>query len=176
MHMSVARDLTGWIIAWGGTDSFYSIAVVGVDIDWDGIPDITANLAGPTGIFRGHPIDTPDPLDPGHFNRINTEIVSMTLTGGGITLTAGDGIGNLANNGPLYSPGNVIEKIGDPTRADSFFFFSFTIQTPLGLLHSNTPVTVTASGGITEVPPIANPSVFSYCSPQALYDVFGVPA
>ena len=159
----------------GGTDSFYSIAVVGVDIDWDGIPDITANLAGPTVIFRGHPIDTPDPLDPGHFNRINTEIVSMTLTGGGITLTAGDGIGNLANNGPLYSPGNVIEKIGDPTRADSFFDVSFTIQTPLGLLHSNTPVTVTASGGITEVPPIDTPYVFSYCAPHALYDVNNVP-
>ena len=153
------------------TDNFYSTAAIGVDLDFDGFVDIPAVLSGPTTIFRGFPFDTPDPLDPGHFNQINTEIVSMNLIGSGMTLTAGDGIGNLGSDGSLYSPGAVVEQPGDPTQAESFFDVFFQIQTPLGLLHNNDPARMAAV--IDRVPPGTTYRYFG--PPILLFDEYGIP-
>lgn len=154
-----------------GTDSFNSIATIGVDIDFDNIADFNAVLQGPTTIYRGNPINTPDPLDPGHFNQIDTEIVSMTLTGVGMTLTAGDGTGNLSNDGPLHSAGNIIEQAGNPFMADSFFdvFFEFDIPgIPLvPTLHNTDPLRVRAV--IDRVPPINTPYIYILAPPISAY-------
>ena len=155
-----------------GTDSFPSVAMILVDIDFDGIPDIRAVLSGPTIIFRGNPIDTPDPLDPGHFNQINTELVDMYLTGGPLKLFAGDTIGNLVNDGPLYSPGALVEKPFNPALADSFFDVFFQVLTPFGLLHNNDPLRVTAV--IDRVLPGNIPYIYQG-PPILLYDGYDEP-
>jgi hypothetical protein len=156
-----------------GSDSFPSTATIGLDLDFNGTPDLIVDLSGPTTIFRGNAIDTPDPLDPGHLNHIDTEIVSMTLTGGGFTLTAGDGVGNLLNDGPLHSPGAIDEQAGNPSLADSFFdvFFQIT-PTPFGPLHNIAPHRVVAV--IDRIPPIGIPYTF-IGAPIDLVDVNNIP-
>ncbi|MEK8018587.1 MAG: Calx-beta domain-containing protein [Candidatus Parabeggiatoa sp.] len=91
-------------------------------------PDCRGNglkmkLRGPTTIFRG----------PEKDDTIQTEMVSLELiSGDGFTVRAGDGMGNLENDGPLYSPGAIIEQDSDPALADSFFDVYFEIETPDG--------------------------------------------
>jgi hypothetical protein len=59
------------------------------------------------------------PVD-GHLDVIDTEIISMCLTGEGVTLRAGAG----QQQGPgllAHSLGAIAEEAGDSTLADSFF-------------------------------------------------------
>ncbi len=88
-------------------------------------------------------------------HHIDTELVSLSLTGAGLTLTAGDGIGNGLSDGPLGSLGRITEQGGDPMLADSFFDIFFDIQGaplgPLGPLHNNSPCRMEAV--IDRVPP-----------------------
>src|SRR6266849_5321522 len=75
-----------------GTDSFVSRADHAVIVlDGGGVISLS-NLTGITRVFRGNPVG-PEPL------HIDTEMVSLSLMGGGETLHAGDGIGNLLNDG-----------------------------------------------------------------------------
>ena len=107
---------------------------------------------GPTTVWRGPGTTIPD-------HHIDTELVALTLTGGGLTLTAGDGMGNGLSDGPLFSPGKIIEQAGDSTMADSFFDIFFEIdglalqQSGLGKLHNIDPCVMETV--LDQVPPKA---------------------
>ncbi len=93
--------------------------------------------------------------DPGHLNRFDTEIVSMTLGGFGVTLTAGDGTGNGLYDGPLYSPGAVIEDPTDPALGLSTLSIAFDVTIAgAGTFHSHDPGHV-IEALLTGIPPIA---------------------
>lgn len=94
-------------------------AEVGIDMNMDGLVDQTVNMLGPTRVLRRSPVGT-NPAT------IETEIVAMTLTGGGMTLRAGiasPGIPMLRN-----TTGQVAERTEDNTLADSFFDVIFEID------------------------------------------------
>ena len=155
----------------GGLDTFPSIATVGVDTDLNDSEDFSLLLSGPTTVFRSDPLDTPDPLDPGHLNTIPTEIVALSLTGAGFTLIAGDGIGNLTSDGPLFTPGEITEQPDNVFFADSFFDVFFELQgTPFGPLSNLDPLRVEAVIG--EVVPLGIPFTFAG-PPVGLFDAGG---
>jgi hypothetical protein len=82
-------------------------------------------------------------------------MVSLNLSGGGFTLHAGDGIGNLMNNGPFYSPGMIVGRPNSPL-ADSFFDIFFEISGPnIPTVHNNIACTMHAV--IDRVPPYLEP-------------------
>jgi hypothetical protein len=168
----VAADFCGpgehWVdTCASGLDSFGSFATIGIDINLDDQVDSTIVLSGPTTIFRGDPIDTSEPLD-GHKNQINTEIISLELSGGGFTLKAGDGTGNLNNDGALYSPGKIIEKENDPKLANSYFDIFFEIDSPLGKLHNK--MALRQSAMIDRVPPIGIDYTHNIPNPISLFN------
>jgi hypothetical protein len=129
-------------------------------------PGIT--LYGPTTVWNSDAYDGPDSpgsLDPDHKNMIDTEIVSMSLTGmGGVTLTAGDGVGNGLDDNPwMHSPGWIEEIVADPyDQAESHFNVRFTVTLPpaLGGMTLYNPVPHPMRATITELPP----QVFVYIS------------
>jgi hypothetical protein len=142
------------------------------------LQDLTLTLTGPVDIDRAAaPSDDSAnfpgtrPVD-GHLDVIDTEIVSMELTGGGVTLRAG--FYNPNYTGGQHTRGAVAEQYGDPALADSFFDVYFEIDPgPLGgpLLYNHTPHRVEAV--IDRAPPEAvyqNPGPF--CLP--LYDHLGM--
>lgn len=139
-----------------GTDVFNSITIVDLDLDDDLVVDTTITLPSPIVVQRGAAADTPDPLDPGHFNHVDIELVSLELTAaspiGSLTLRAGDGVGNLAPDGPLYSPGAIDELIGDVTLADAFLDLFFELETPFGTFHNEDAVRI--QGVIDRYPPV----------------------
>jgi hypothetical protein len=78
------------------------------------------------------PADPPAPHDP-HRGVIQTEIISLVFKGhttlwGDVVIRAGDGTGNLENDGPLYSPGVIYEDLKDSTKACSVFFVTYEIE------------------------------------------------
>ncbi|MEQ9237416.1 PEP-CTERM sorting domain-containing protein [Coleofasciculus sp. E2-BRE-01] len=174
----VAADSCGpgehWVdTCTSGFDSFGSFATIGIDTNLDNQVDSTIVLSGPTTIFRGDPIDTPDPLDgtdgfTPHLNQINTEIVSLELSGGGFTLKAGDGTGNLNDDGALYSPGKIMEKENDPKLAISYFDIFFEIDSSLGKLHNKVPLRQSAM--INRVPPIGIDYTHNIPNPISLFN------
>lgn len=105
---------------------------------------LALNLEGLITIFRGDPKDTPDPWDAQlnpHLNQIDIEIVSLNLTGGGFTLTAGDGVGNGMDDGPLFSPGTIIEMVFNRWWARIAVDVNFELQDPQGVtLKNDTPL------------------------------------
>jgi len=125
-----------------GTDTFN--ATFGADLIRvsDSVKITTIMVVGPATIFRGDPKDTPDPWDAQlnpHLNQIDIEIVSLNLTGGGITLTTGDGVGNLMSDGPLYSPGTIIEQLFNRWWAQIAVDVTFELLVPqVGTLKNNT--------------------------------------
>lgn len=135
-----------------GQDVFSSVASVTVQDDplnptWT----ITVDLSDPaTTIYRGQ----------GAGDTIQTEIVSLSLTGSGVVVHAGDGVGNLQGDGPTYSPGMVQTQVGDPFIADSFFdvFFEVTIPGPFPTLHNyatDPGQHLRMQTVLTEIPPMA---------------------
>lgn len=95
-----------------------------------------AVLKGPTEIKR----------QAGVPHRIDAEIISMVLTGGGVTVRAG------VNQGVTSaSEGEIVETI--PTEADTEFRVYFEIDVPgIGALHNKEPHIMRAEG-IKFVPP-----------------------
>jgi hypothetical protein len=74
------------------------------------------------------------PVD-GHLEVIDTEILSMSLSGGGVTMIAGGGLGQ---SGMLRrSPGAIAEQPDDPTLADSFFDVFFEVDLGGGVYGYN---------------------------------------
>jgi hypothetical protein len=115
-----------------GNDLMYSTAVAGIDIDFDPncLKDLNLVLAGPVAVHRSGPLDDSihypgtRPTDA-HLDVIDTEIVTMQLTGGGVTLKAGAGLGSQ----PLAPTlGAIAEQVGNPVTADSFFDVFFEVS------------------------------------------------
>ena len=159
-----------------GLDTFSSLATVGIDLDFDSTPDLSLVLSGPTIVQRSGPLDDSvnfpglRPVD-GHLDVIDTEIVSLTLTGAGVTLRAGAGF--IASG--LPSLGAFAEQPGDPTIADSFFDIFFEIDIlALGMtLHNTTAFLLAAL--ILEVPPLSINYVHPLPDPVLLFNVQGEP-
>jgi hypothetical protein len=123
-----------------GVDEMPSGATVGIDLDLDCRPDTSLVLRGPVLIRRSAPLD--DSLNfpgtrpnDGHLETLDTEIVSMTLSGGGVVFTAGAGLGR----GGVLSPslGVILEQSGDDRAADSFFDMFFEIDLGAGRFAYN---------------------------------------
>jgi len=108
----------------GADDHLPSAALVGIDYDLDCIADTNLIMSGPVTVRRTDPLD--DSMQypgtrriDGHLDVIDTEIVSMELSGGGITVTAGGGLGQ---GGVLSrSLGRIAEYTNRPAVGDSFF-------------------------------------------------------
>ncbi len=134
----------------GGADVMSTGALVGVDLlkDDDCEADVSSVLFGPAFVARSNPQDDSAhfpglrPMD-GHLDVIDTEIMSMTLTGGGLTLRAGGGMGV---GGPLRrSLGAMAERPGDPAAVDSFFDVFFEVELGAGqFAYNQVPVIVRA--------------------------------
>ena len=126
----------------GGNDNMSTGAKVGIDLDFDCLPDMSMVLNGPVSVWRSNPQDDSTrfpglrPIDR-HRDVIETEIVSMSLTNAaaGVTITAGAGMGQFGNLRPSF--GAIAEQPGDPALADSFFemFVEVDVQ---GLVAFNT--------------------------------------
>jgi len=124
-------------------------AVVGIDMDMDPLclPDVNLIMwpcSPPNNLLvvkRSNPRDDSQyfpglrPVD-GHLDVIDTEIISMCLTGGGFTLRAGAG----QQHGPgvlVASLGAIAELPGDPRLADSFFDVFFEVDIGGGMFLYN---------------------------------------
>jgi len=109
----------------GGDDALPSSALVGIDTNLDCVADTSLVMFGPVKVHRGNPYGGPPP------NMIDTEIVSMRLTGGGgggggAILIAGAGLGQ---GGVLAaSLGRMTELPSNPAMADSFFDVFFEVD------------------------------------------------
>ena len=121
---------------------------VGIDLDLDCQPDLNPTLLPDDLLIvnRSSPLD--DSMNfpglrsiDGHLDVIDTEIVSMPLTGGGVTLTVGGGLGQ---GGVLrQSLGAIAEQPGDPETADSFFDVFFEVDLGGGMyLYNQIPARI----------------------------------
>jgi F0F1-type ATP synthase membrane subunit c/vacuolar-type H+-ATPase subunit K len=150
---------------------------VGIDLDLD--PNCRPNINlilrpcfGPDGVVvisRSEPRDTSQNFPglrshDGHLDVIDTEILSMCLTGGGYTLRAGLGQGGVISR----SLGAVAEQPGNPILAESFFDVFFVVETPQGSLYNQTPLRLASV--IYCVPPKA-----AYIHPTGCLPLFTSP-
>ncbi|MDO8595209.1 MAG: hypothetical protein Q7R45_01160, partial [Sulfuricaulis sp.] len=144
----------------GGFDLMPTGALVGISTDPNScVPNLNLVMAGPVAIRRTGPLDVSNNfagvgLDDSHLDVLDTEMVSMQLTGGGLTLRAGAGMGHGLPLRP--SLGAILETGGDTSpAADSFFDVFFEIEdTNAGILaYNQEPLRVTSN--ITCVPPDA---------------------
>ncbi len=151
----------------GGTYAFPTVTNVNavLDLDWDGTLEtgpVLLQFIGSTTIFLG----------PGSPHSLASEVVSINETGPfGSILRAGDGVGNLASDGPLYSPGLITEQGGNPAFADSFFDVFFEIElSPIRSMRNLQPMQV--RGCLTQAPPDYG-ALGGPCAPA--YDVGNYP-
>ncbi|MCH7734921.1 MAG: hypothetical protein IH961_06880, partial [Chloroflexi bacterium] len=133
------------------------LAVVGLDLgpSFDCIADVSLVLHGPVHIRRSASKDDSTnfpntrPID-GHFDVIDTEMVQLILTDGGVRMAAGRAQ-DVAGLLPA-TLGVIAEQPGDPVSGDSFFDVFFEIETSAGvLLYNHAPLLVEAK--IDCVPP-----------------------
>ncbi len=126
-----------------GTDEFDSSARVTVDLTMSGGPEFPVTADGRTTIVRGAP--RPDTGDGR--SAIDTEIVSMALR-------AVTPIGPIAiTESPTRTSAGVVQQQepGTDFPADSFFDVFVEIETPLGTLHNETAIRLSAT--IDALPP-----------------------
>lgn len=155
---------THWVDScFADTDVFASTtAVVTTDIGG------TVNLSGPTTIVRQNPSDASSNFPGfagssvnGHLDVIDTEIVLLSLSGGGVTLTAGQA---LTPGGVFLLPtlGVIVEDSGNPLQAFShfeiFFELDVTSMVPGLFLYNHDPHIMDAiifgvPAGATHIPP-----------------------
>jgi hypothetical protein len=128
---------------------------LGVDLDLDCFPDVALPVAGDAIFQRSDPLERsvqfPGPTDcnggpcgalNGHLDVIDTEIVSLLLSGGGVVLRAG----NAASAPLLPSLGTILEKSG-AVLADSFFDVFLEIEVGGAQLYNQQPVRLEAELG-----------------------------
>lgn len=155
----------------------------GLDIDGQftvnipGLGPLSFDVTGQMTVWHDDALDTLDPLDPGHLNHVDVELVSMSLTGdipmvGSILLTCGDEVGNGLNDGPLYTPGAITELEGDSSLASSSFdiFFTVNIQSPAYgniTVFNKDPLPVESV--IDRIPPVN--FEYAYAGGLLVYDV-----
>ncbi len=129
-----------------GQDTLPSGAVLGIDTTFDCVAETNVIAGGPVTVRKRGPYDD-SPSYPGlrpldnHKDVIDTEILAMSLTGGGVTLRAGTFSGS---NQPLPATrGAVAELPTNPALADSFFDVFFEIElSPGSFAYNRTPVRV----------------------------------
>lgn len=162
-----------WIDGCGaGVDNMDNTgALIGLDLDGDCVVDDNIIFFGDVSIDRSAALDDSiffpgtRPVDA-HIDVIDTEIVSMSLTGEGHTLLVGSGLGI---NPLAPSRGNIAEQSVDNRFADSFFDVFFEITTPsLALLYNHVPLQLTDI--IDQVPPRG-----VYEHPVTCLDLFTLP-
>lgn len=130
MAAPVCGPAAHWVDACPGGIDFFPLTDGKHTIEIFGFGTFTLLTSGPTTVWRGPGATVPD-------HHIDTELVSLQLTGGGLTLIAGDGVADGLCSGPLCSLGRITEQGGNPFLADSFFDIFFEIQgTPFGPLHN----------------------------------------
>jgi len=157
-----------------GTDRLpHTRADITIEIPCGNKPGISLSLRGPAEIERKRgtmaaptpPPEIPDSAPPLGNHHINTEIVSMNLTGNGFTLRAG------VNEG-LSQPslGQIIELANDATQAYSFFKLFFEIDLPNsmggGTLYNKDSDSHDLELIITKVPPLS--SELAYQPPSVI--------
>jgi hypothetical protein len=152
----------------GGMDIMSSGAVLGVDLNDDCVADQNIVIFGNANVRRSGPLDDSNqfpgfrPVDD-HRDVIDTEMVSMSLGGGGVTLIAGGGYGQ---GGMLRrSLGAMGEQSGDAAMVDSFFdiFTELSIDGGGSFMYNQTPISVKTA--VTCVPPDAIYVHVTGCTP-----------
>jgi len=141
----------------GGTFLMNSVSNIAaaLDLNRDGTIDTTFPLlqfVGTTSVFLG----------PGSIQTIPhsmpAEIYDMTEINPqtGAILRAGDGVPNTFPDGSLFSPGNIVERAGVPSLADSFFDVFFELDIPLPgvgrMVLRNRDTLIVECQGLTQVP------------------------
>jgi cysteine-rich repeat protein len=119
-----------------------------IDLDLDCFPDLSLPLLGDVILERSGPIDRsinfPGPADcngspcgfvNGHLDVIDTEIVSLSLTGGGVGFRAGQA----AAIPLLNSLGTLVEQLNH-VDADSFFDVFLEIEVDGVRLYNHDPI------------------------------------
>lgn len=138
-----------------GTDQMNTGALIGIDVTGDCVQDTTVRLNGPINVGRSGPLDDSlefpglAPLDQ-HDEVLDTEILSLHLSGGGMTMVAGGGLGQ---GGVLRrSLGAIVEQPTEPRLGDSFFdvFFEFDLGGG-NYVYNHTPLRVVSK--IECIPP-----------------------
>ncbi|NET28083.1 hypothetical protein [Okeania sp. SIO1I7] len=152
-----------------GIDMFASTLDLNVnlDLDGDGIPETPVTLEASSGSSKTTQVWRGDPMN----GTLQTEI-SLFLTGtspfGDFQIIAGDGNPNGINDGPLYSEGQITQRVDDPNTpedesvfADSFFDVLFEIQgLPGGPIRNQSPIRMMGArglAGLTEEGPVGLP-------------------
>jgi IPTL-CTERM motif len=136
-----------------GIDAFEARVEVGLDLDLDGQcePDASLLMSGMAGVGRTCPLDTSGHF-AGHgavdqrFDVIDTEVISLSVTGSGSTLFAGVGLGQ----GGVLAPslGTIVERASDSFLADGFFDVFLEIDLGGGLFaYNQTPVRLESAIG-----------------------------
>jgi hypothetical protein len=136
-----------WVdMCMAGMDYAPAAAWIGIDLNFDCMPDSTLLLAGTTVVARSEPRDDSlhfpglRPID-GHLDVIDTEILELNLTDGGATLLAGAGQGHSGLLAP--SLGACAEDLYDDFPAESFFDVYFELDLPDGQqLYNQLPVSL----------------------------------
>jgi hypothetical protein len=156
----------------GGSDVLIDASgFAAIDLDHDCLADISLTLSGDAIVQRSSSIDRsinfPGSTDcnggscgvvDGHLDIIDTEIVSMSLSGGDVTLRVGD----TASSALRPSPGTIVEKT-DPALADSFFDVFFELEVDGVRLYNHEPARLQAE--IRRVPPDAAYLAVTGCVP-----------
>ena len=156
-----------------GTVRFDAVADVGVDFNSDDAPDLTVRMTGTTTVIRSNSVPGDPVGDPGHRTHLDLEIVDMRLDAEGIVLLAGDGVGNLASDGSLYSSGTSDEAVDAPELAHDLFEIRFEVEIGGATFHNEHPLSMVAT--IDLLPPIDNRFEFNG-PPLPLFTEAGEPA
>ncbi len=138
-----------------GTDQMPTRALVGIDMDLDCIADISVIASGPVTVERK--MDGSGALP----HAMDTEIVSMSLSGGGVTVTAGAGAGLRPSLGRL-------EETADPFLVDSFFDVFVEVALPGVLTPAFNHVALHLATVVDCLPPSGTYTHVDQCIP--LYD------
>lgn len=165
-----------WIDTCAGGDDLITGTVGIHTIEIFGFGIITASLSqqGDFIVSRSNPLDDSAqfpglrPVD-GHLDVIDTEIVELTLSGGGITMTVGSPFN------PVLTPtlGAIVEDPGDPLLGDSFFDVFFELDLGGGFLVYN-QTAVRMGSTIPSVPP--DLGLFPYLGTDLPIALFDAPA
>ena len=126
-----------------GLDEFPSAAGLEADLSAIGGPVVSATVKGPTKIRRSDSMKQSDGR-----NVIDTEIVSLDLTGGTTSFPI------TVRESPTRESSGIIRQQtpGVDFPADSFFDIFVEIDTPLGVVHNKQPVRLGAV--INAIPPL----------------------
>ncbi len=161
----------------GGSDqdTLPSGAVLGLDLDFDCIADVNAILGGPVTIGKVGPLDDSAHYPglrnvDGHTDVIDTEIIAMQLTGGGVTLRAGDGLGLI----PLPPTLGAVAEVQAPNTHLVDSFFDVYVEIEFGGTYYYNESAIRVGQIIDCLPPKANYHHISGCTP--LYDTPNPPA